>query len=449
MLRSVVTHNLPHFALVNLKFLLYYIHFTKEASEISTAVNMLKVTLRKMADGGVHDHIFGGFHRYSVDKKWHVPHFEKMLYDQAQLAEVYALFHAVNHEQLDASTVRDILAYVEERLLSTVGGFFSSEDAESPLEPGAENQEGTFYCWKYHEVVELLAEKIGECAVSIADVFLHHYSITADGNIPSNLDPHGYLGGKNILICLTDIEQTAKLFGLPVSVASDALEKGRQILKASRKTFPRPSLDTKIITAWNGLMISGYAVAARLLNDPSYLETALKTAEFLLHHCYSETSLELQRLCYVDDTCKIIESSQNTNGFAEDYVSVIAAFLDLYESSYDDRWISLANRLQDKMDALFYDPDSGSYFINRAVNDSCMLRVQDENDGATPSVNSLAALNLARLYNILGNEALRSKLERLLKFFGAEMSTTPFAVPLMTCALMLFLKPAKQVCTVT
>ncbi len=231
------------------------------------ALEMDLFTLRKMAAGGIHDHLGGGFHRYSVDAYWHVPHFEKMLYDQAQLAVAYLDAFQITSEPLFEAVARDILDYVHLDMTAKMGGFFSAEDADSVV-PGSDDSvhkkiaEGAFYVWSKDEIDAALGAD--------AEVFNFHYTVKAEGNVPSGGDPHGEFTGKNILIELGDLAQTAKHVGKSEGEVREILGKSRRTLFAIRSKRPRPHLDDKIITAWNGLMISAFARAAQVLNDQSY-----------------------------------------------------------------------------------------------------------------------------------------------------------------------------------
>src|ERR1041385_2435146 len=243
------------------------------------ALEMNQFTLRKMAAGGMHDHLGGGFHRYSVDAYWHVPHFEKMLYDQAQLAIAYLEAFQITRDPLFESVARDVLDYVRRDMTAKDGGFFSAEDADScvPDNP-TKKAEGAFYVWDKKEIDSALGP--------VAEVFNFHYAVKAEGNVPAGGDPHGEFTGKNILIELGSIAGTAKHFGKEEGEIRAILAKARETLFALRAKRPRPHLDDKIITAWNGLMISAFARAAQVLDDPDYLETAIRAATFLSKELY-------------------------------------------------------------------------------------------------------------------------------------------------------------------
>ena len=216
---------------------------------------MILFTLHKMADGGMHDHIGGGFHRYSTDTRWHVPHFEKMLYDQAQLACSYLDAYQITHDEFYADVARDILAYVQRDMTGDQGQFFSAEDADSPL-PGnpAAHAEGAFYVWEEKEIVESLGKES-------AEIFDYFYGVEKRGNVDN--DPRGEFPNKNVLIVSHTVEEAAKRFGKSPEEIGKILAGARQKLFAARAKRPRPHLDDKTITAWNGLMISPMAKTAR------------------------------------------------------------------------------------------------------------------------------------------------------------------------------------------
>jgi len=224
------------------------------------ALEMSLFTLRKMAAGGMHDHIGGGFHRYSVDAYWHVPHFEKMLYDQAQLAIAYLEAFQITRDPLFESVARNVLDYVRRDMTAKGAGFFSAEDADSAVPDNpTKKTEGAFYVWDKKEIDSALGPA--------AEVFNFHYAVKAEGNVPAGGDPHGEFTGKNIPIELGSLAATAKHFGKDEGEVREILGKARETLFALRAKRPRPHLDDKIITAWNGLMIAAFARAAQILGD--------------------------------------------------------------------------------------------------------------------------------------------------------------------------------------
>jgi len=243
------------------------------------ALDMVLNNLRAMAAGGVHDEIGGGFHRYSMDERWRVPHFEKMLYDQAQLAVLDTEAYQATSDQFYAGVVHDILDFSLREIRSPEGGFYSALDADSPLEKGKpEHREGVFYVWTAEDIERVL----GKVAAAIFDF---SYGVEARGNVPSAQDIEGWLQKKNVLYQSHSLEETAKKFGKNVAAVSQLLEETKQKLSAQRALRPRPPVDTKIITAWNGLMISALAKASQALNEPKYLDAANRAHKLSSHTC--------------------------------------------------------------------------------------------------------------------------------------------------------------------
>src|SRR5258705_2433325 len=331
------------------------------------ALDMALFTLRKMAAGGMHDHIGGGFHRYSVDRYWHVPHFEKMLYDQAQLAVAYLDAFQITKDKQYESVARDILDYVARDMTSKEGGFFSAEDADSPVvgidDPShKKTAEGAFYGWTEKEIDDALGEA--------AEIFDFHYGVQAHGNAPEGSDPHDEFRSKNILIERHTIAETARHFRntgiLPVGPAGVSAadqkpeEAVRMLLKQSREKLfgiraqrPRPHLEYKIIGAGNGLMSSAFARAAQVLHESRYLEVATRAANFLGSDLYDSSGKILYR--------NYRGSRSGVEGFADDYAFVVQGLLDLYEASFYVEWLKFAIQLQETQDRLFFDEKNGGF----------------------------------------------------------------------------------------
>ena len=398
------------------------------------ALDMALFTLRKMAAGGMHDHIGGGFHRYSVDRYWHVPHFEKMLYDQAQLAAAYLDAFQITKDEQYASVARDILDYVARDMTSKEGGFFSAEDADSPVagiaDPGHnKNAEGAFYVWTKKEIDDALGDA--------GEIFDFHYGVQAHGNAPEGSDPHDEFRGKNILIERHTIAETAERFKKSEQEVQELLATSREKLFAIRLKRPRPHLDDKIIAAWNGLMISAYARAAQVLDDPRYLEIATRAAKFLRANLYDEKSKLLHR--------NYREARSDIEGFADDYAFVIQALLDLYEASFHVEWLKLAVDLQEKQDRLFYDEKNGGYFSTSGKDKSVFLRMKDDNDGAEPAASSIAALNCLRLSQIRNEPEMAERAGKTIAVFATTLSHFPSAMPQMLVALDYSLGKPRQI----
>src|SRR2546430_835931 len=399
------------------------------------ALEMALFTLRKMAAGGMHDHIGGGFHRYSVDRYWHVPHFEKMLYDQAQLAIAYLDAFQIIRDRQYESVARDILDYVARDMTSKEGGFFSAEDADSPVvagigDPGhSKIAEGAFYIWTKKEIEEALGDA--------AEVFEFHYGVQPHGNAPEGSDPHDEFRGKNILIERHTIAETAQRFKKNEQEIAGLLAKSREKLFSIRAKRPRPHLDDKIIAAWNGLMISAYARTAQVLDDARYLEIATRAATFLRANLYDPSRKILFR--------NYRGSRSDIEAFADDYAFVIQSLLDLYEASFNVEWLKLAVELQQTQDRLFFDEKNGGYFSTSGRDESVFLRMKDDNDGAEPAASSVAALNLLRLSQLRDDKNMAERTRKTIDAFAATLSHFPSAMPQMLVAVDYSLTKPRQI----
>ncbi len=377
-------------------------------------------TLRRMAAGGMRDHLGGGFHRYSVDGEWHVPHFEKMLYDQAQLANSYLEAWMLTKDSVFADVVRDTLGYVTRCLTHAQGGFFSAEDADSLLEHGkTEHREGAFYVWSRREIESLLEPEE-------AAVFCRHYGVEAEGNVTPERDPHGEFPGQNILI-----EREALADG-----DRDILSRARQLLVTAREARPKPHLDDKVLAAWNGLTISAFARAGAVLGEGAHLEAARRAMNFLRKEMCDAGSGELLRTWR--------DGKAGIRAFAEDYAFVIQALLDLYEADFDPSWLAWAGELQAKQDELFFDEKAHSYLGSADGDPLVPIRLREDYDGAEPSANSVSALNLIRLGWMHHDEARLERARTIVSSFGGVLRGMPSAVPKMLCALDMLLTPPRQ-----
>lgn len=377
------------------------------------AAEMALVTLRKMARGGMRDHLGGGFHRYSVDEFWHVPHFEKMLYDQAQLVVSYGEAWQITHDAFFAEIARNTLDYVLRDMTHAGGGFYSAEDADSLRSDGG-HAEGAYYVWSKAEIVDTLGDKE-------AGEFCRHYGVKDGGNAPAGADPHGEFTGQNILI---EREE----------VGSAPLAAAREKLFTLRARRPRPHLDDKILTAWNGLMISAFARAGAAFSEPRYLEAAGRAAEFLRTHLMADG--RLLRTWRGEPG--------GIPGFAEDYAFLIQGLLDLYEAGFDETWLQWAMELQDQQDTLFWDEAGGSYFSSAGDDPLVSVRMKEDYDGAEPSANAISALNLLRLARMLHEPAREERATQILAAHTTVMRKAPTAVPQMLVALDLALSPPAQ-----
>jgi len=381
------------------------------------SLDMVEFTLRQMARGGIYDHLGGGFHRYSVDGRWHVPHFEKMLYDQAQLAVAYVeVFQAARDPEFER-VVRETLDYVLRDMTSPEGGFYSAEDADSLPEPNAtEKREGAFYVWTQKEIDRVLT-------ADESLIFRRMYGVERAGNVSSASDPHRELTGHNVLFLQNDLELVAKLTGRSEEEVSRLASAARQKLKIVRDERPRPHLDDKIVTAWNGLMISGLAKAFQILEEDCYLAAAQRAAQFLRQNMYRRRLLRSYR-----------GTAGTTCGFAEDYAFLIQGLLDLYEADFDVLWLQWAGELQEQMNALFVD-SKGGYFSTEEGATDILFRMKDDHDGAEPSANSVAAMNLVRLARIFDRKDFQYSAARVIGAFHPALERMPAALPQMLAAL--------------
>jgi len=394
------------------------------------ALDMTLLTLREMAKGGMHDQIGGGFHRYSVDERWFVPHFEKMLYDQAQLAIAYIEAFQATGESQYAATARRTLDYVLRDMTDPQGGFYSAEDADSvvdPAEPEVKG-EGAFYIWTADEIRRLVP-------APAAEWFIHRYGVADGGNVAQ--DPHSEFTGRNILYQAATLEETAEQFGRPVEEVSSAVAQAETLLLAARSQRVRPHLDDKILASWNGLAISAFAISGAVLQEPRYLQAARRAADFAKANLYDAASGTLRR--------SYRQGPSGVAGFLDDYALLAQGLLDLYEAAFDLRDLDQAIHLAEKMQELFEDREHGGFFSSAAGDPNLVLRMKDDYDGAEPSGNSVAMTILLRLAAITGRESFRQSAERALAVFSARLSVAPVALPYMLAACEFMLAGPRQI----
>jgi uncharacterized protein YyaL (SSP411 family) len=420
----------------NLEFLLRCAALQGLGSEAGAEASaMVARTLGAMAKGGIHDHVGGGFHRYSVDAEWFVPHFEKMLYDQAQMAACALGAWQATGEERHAWLARDVLDYVLGDLTGPEGGFYSAEDADSPAGDGAEAVEGAFYVWTMAEVERALGAD--------APVAASHFGLKPGGNVPSGRDPSGEFTGRNILAQVRPLAETAAIFKLEPQAASDLLASCLERLRSARSARRRPHLDDKVVAGWNGLMISALARAAVLpaecLGDrrAAYLSAALRAADF--------AGRELFNLPGGIPRRSWRRGSGSGPGFSEDCAFLVQAWLDLYEATFDEGWIVRAEGLQQALDALFWDPARGGYFNSAAGAPDVLVRLKEDYDGAEPAASSTAAMNLLRLSSLTGSEAMLERGRRAIAAFRGRWEEAPHAMPQLLCAFEPALEPPRHV----
>ncbi len=415
---------------VTYNFLLRY--FVRSHND--EARDMVLATLRAMAKGGMHDQLGGGFHRYSVDERWLVPHFEKMLYDQAQLAISYLEAYQITHDDFVAEVTRRTFDYVLRDMTDKDGGFYSAEDADSVIDPAEPEVkgEGAYYLWTHREIDQLLGEPA-------ASWFSYRYGVGPHGNVES--DPHDEFAGKNILFEAHTIEETAQRFSVPVAEMERSLAHGSEKMLAARSKRVRPHLDDKVLTAWNGLMISALAKGGAILSEPRYSTAAARAAQFILNRmCDAKTGLLLRR--YRQQEAAI-------PGFLDDYALFTQALLDLYETQFDIHYLETAVKLAARQSELFEDREHGGFFSTQSGDASLLMRMKDDYDGAEPSGNSVAALNLLRLAQMTGRPDFRKSAEATLQAFASRINAVPSSVPQMLVAYEFSLSKPKQIILVS
>lgn len=401
----------------------------EKKSESDWAVEMSFRTLKAMANGGIWDHVGGGFHRYSVDAYWHIPHYEKMLYDQGQLLWAYAEGHLVTGAPILADIARQVVSYAQRDLRHKDGGFFSAEDADSYSKEGADHKtEGTFYIWTAAEIDALIGKEDGS-------IFRYAYGARRDGNARPESDPHGELTGTNTLFRAFSVKKTAEFFKKTPEEIQALVERGLKALFEARIKRPRPHLDDKIITAWNGLMISGLARAGAALNEPAFIKLAAEASQFIHDQLCAQPGKALHRSWR--------EGGRGPKAFSIDYACLIHALLDLYQAGLDVKWLQWAVALQSEMDSLFLDQDKGGYYSVHTDMAHSVLRIKEDYDGAEPSPNSLAALNLARIAAMLDGKAYAEQAQKIITLFGTTLQNSPSAVPMLVTAAD-FLDRGKQ-----
>jgi uncharacterized protein YyaL (SSP411 family) len=388
------------------------------------ALDMTVSTLSAMARGGIYDQLGGGFHRYSVDERWFLPHFEKMLYDQAQLAVSYLEAFQITKDQELAQVARETLDYVLRDMTHPEGGFYSAEDADSPDPDNPSHKaEGAFYLWRASELRQLLGKD--------ADWFFFRFGVEDSGNVPPAADPHGEFAGRNILYQAHSFEETAAKF----RVQWDDWLRVRHLLLEVRNRRPRPHRDDKILTGWNGLMISGLALGARVLDDPRYLNAAQRAVAFIESRLVSDGRLYRR---WRDGEAAI-------PAFLDDYAFYILGLLDLYLADSDPQHIVRASGLARDMITLFEDRHHGAFFSTAEGDQSLVMRMKEDYDGAEPSGNSAAVLALLRLARLTHEQLFQDSAERALRAFAGRLAQTYPAMPFLLAAYLYHQEPPREV----
>lgn len=393
----------------NLSLLLYYFNRTGEKD----ALNMVEKTLNEMAKSGMYDQIGGGFHRYSTDQRWLVPHFEKMLYSQALISKVYLQAYQVTKNKQYADVVKDIFNYVLRDMADPKGGFNSAEDADS------EGKEGTFYLWDTKQTESLLGK-------DNAEIFNAYYGITQKGNFEE---------GKTILNITTSVEQLEKKFQKHSAEIENILESSCAILLDERSKRIRPHRDDKVISAWNGLMISSLAYGGAVLQEQKYITAAERSAEFIL-----DTLHKNNRLMRYYRQGRVVEKA-----FLDDYAFMITAMLDLYEATFDTKWLLEAKILSEEMNELFADNKHGGFFLTGNDAEKLITRTKPVYDGAIPSGNSIAALALMKLGRLTMHQPFGDRGAGVVKAFQSQLQQSPAHYPAMLMSLNFLLGPTQEI----
>ncbi len=359
----------------------------------SDALEMAKLTLGEMGRGGIYDHLGGGFHRYSVDERWLVPHFEKMLYDNALLVQAYVETYQVTGSVTWREIVTHTLDFVLREMTGEQGGFYSALDADS------EGEEGRFYVWSKEEVSQILGSRASD--------FCDYYDVSAEGNFE----------GTNILHPRTELGKLAERLEVSPARLKADLARARGELLKRREERTRPGLDDKVLTAWNGLMLTAFARAGFVLGSADYLEAAVKNAEFLAGELITQGR--------VHRTWKAGNAA--LNGYLEDYAAAIEGFLTLFETNGEVRWIRLASELMDRTTELFWDDASSSFFFTSHDHEQLIVRHKEYMDNATPSGNSTCCLSLQRLGYLLDRPQYLEMAGRQLARMGRALARHPSA----------------------
>ena len=411
-------------------FLMAYHHFAinnnMKVQQKDSALAMCDFTLRAMAKGGIYDHIGGGFHRYSTDAKWHVPHFEKMLYDNAQLVNNYLDAYLVTRDSFFEKIARETADYILRDMTHPDGGFYSAEDADSiPTGSGTnfgdnKKVEGAFYVWEQKEINNILGPDVSK-------VFAYRYGVQAEGNV--EYDQHGDFKGKNILFAAHSLDKIAKKFGEPKNKIVEVLEESKLKLLQARSARHRPHLDDKILTSWNGLMISALSRSYQVLEEERYLKAARNAAEFIQKNLYDpETKILFRRWR---------EGERKITGMAGDYAFLVQGLIDLYEADFNPRWIDWALVLTDEQIRLFYDEADGGFFMTRKEHDkNLIMRVKEDSDSVIPSAGSVAVLNLLRLSRFIDSKKYSTAAERTLRSVLSRVNSHPDSAAQMLVALI-------------
>ena len=393
---------------MTLEFLLRVYHRTGSQEALDIVAN----TCRKMADGGIYDQLGGGFHRYSTDAKWLVPHFEKMLYDNALLSRLYLHYYQLTHDESARRIAEGILDYVVREMTDASGGFYSTQDADS------EGEEGKFFVWSPEEIASVLGQ-------DDAALFSAYYDVTQAGNFE----------GKNILNVTRPLEDVAAKAKVTPEHLRQSLERSRRKLFELRENRVKPDRDEKILTAWNGMMLASFAEAAAILDREDYLEVARRNARFLLDNLRRD---DLLLRTYKDATAKL-------NAYLEDYAFLSDGLLTLYEATGELEWFEATLSVTNKMIDEFWDDQDGGFFYTGRSHESLIVRSKDYFDNATPSGNSVAAEVMLRLAALTDNDDYRRRAVTILRLIADSLRRYPSGFGRALCALDFYLGTPKEI----
>ncbi len=391
-------------------FLRHYHH-----SKNRRFLEMVTHTLTRMAEGGIYDHLGGGFHRYSVDAKWLVPHFEKMLYDNAQLVRIYAQTYRLTGDKLFKRAMEETVDYLLREMLDTDGGFYSTQDADS------EGEEGKFFVWSPEELNRILGEEAGE-------IFTRIYDVSDFGNFE----------GKNILHPILTLEQAGKLFKRDLAEIEELVSDAKKKLFEEREKRIKPFRDEKIIAAWNGLILSGLAEAIKIAPQPTYAAAANRTKEFIFTKMFRDGLLL--------HTCK--DGKAKLLAYLDDYAFLAVGLLDLYEATLDRSNLKQAIQLAEIMISEFWDETDGAFFYTGKSHERLISRAKPVFDASIPSGNAMATQLLLRVYHITGINDYLKRAEKVLHSYFDAMESQPFGLAHLLCALDFYLQKPKEIVVV-
>ena len=399
--------------------LLFLLRYWKQTGE-TEALNMVQETLKAMRKGGIYDHIGFGFHRYTVDQQWIIPHFEKMLYDQALLAMAYTEAYQATGETEYRETAEEVLEYILRDMRSPEGGFYSAEDADS------EGEEGKFYLWTAEEIQDLLGPEDGA-------LFQTVYSISPEGNFKD--EARGIKTGKNILHRTKTWDEISAELEIPSDQLWWKMEHAREVLFPAREARIHPGKDDKILTDWNGLVITALSIAGKVFGREDYLVAAGEAVDFIMTHLHSQGRLKHRWR----------EGESAIEGNLDDYAYLIWGLLELYQATFQAEYLKAALKLNQTLTKHFWDNEEGGYYFTPDHAPQILVRQKEAYDTALPSGNSVQQMNLERLYLLTGENNFRETSESLEKYFSPTMKQTPAAFTMFLSAIMFQTSPSFEV----